>query len=111
MRTISPRHDLLYTDRTSSGLYLSLCTGEELNCRELLETLLAGYGRYARNAYDSMCRLENYGDTEGAETVHKVIPAVEKGLCFIELYIEGLALHMDVNRLPEWPVSAEDQKE
>ena len=111
MTTTSQQRDLPYPDQTNSGLYLSLCAGEQLNCLEHLETLLAGYGRYARDAYDSVCRLETFGDIESAKTVHKIIPALEKGLCFIELYIEGLALHMDVNRLPEWPVSADDRKE
>jgi len=41
------------------------------------------------------------------KVVQKLIAVAEKGLCFIELYLEGLALHMDRNRLPAWPVAAD----
>lgn len=90
---------------TDSNSFWRLYPDQELDCREHLEGLLAGYGHYARNAYDSISTLENTDDAESVKTVNKLITAAEKGLCFIEIYLEGLALHMDENRLPAWPVS------
>jgi DNA-binding ferritin-like protein len=92
---------------TDSNSFWRLYSDEELDCRERLEALLAGYGHYSRSAYDSIRSLERSGDVESIKVVQKLIAVAEKGLCFIELYLEGLALHMDGNRLPPWPVSAD----
>jgi len=89
--------------RTDSNTFWRLYPGHELDCRENLELLLAGYSHYARKIYESVRTLECIGDTESVEIVSRLIGAAEKGLCFIELYLEGFALHMDGERMPAWP--------
>jgi hypothetical protein len=98
---------LLPGRKTNLNLFWRLYPREELDCREHLEVLLAGYSHYVRNVYDSIRTLECVGDAESVEIANRLIAAAEKGLCFIELYLEGLALQMDGDRLPAWPVSAD----
>jgi len=89
--------------RTDSNTFWRLYPDDELDCRENLELLLAGYSHYARKIYESVRALECIGDTESVEIVSRLIGAAEKGLCFIELYLEGFALRMDGERMPAWP--------
>jgi hypothetical protein len=98
---------LLVSPTTTPNSFWRLYPAEELDCREHLEALLAGYSHFARNAYDSIRMLESAGDDKSAEVVTRIIATAEKGLCFIELYLEGMALRMDRNRLPAWPVSSD----
>jgi hypothetical protein len=95
--------------KTDSNAFWRLYSCEELDCRDHLELLLAGYSHFARNGYDSIRTLECAGDAESVELVSSLVAAAEKGLCFIELYLEGLALHMD-GRLPAWPISTDISK-
>jgi DNA-binding ferritin-like protein len=67
-----------------------------------LEALLSGYAHYARATSDSIEFLVRLGDTESAKVLERVAAVSDKGLWFIELYMEGLALHMDLGHLPSF---------
>jgi hypothetical protein len=68
--------------------------------RAHLESLLSGYAHYARTTSDSISMSEMLGDVESVKLLRKIFKAADRGIWFIEFYLEGLALHMDTGRLP-----------
>jgi len=50
------------------------------------------YARYVRTSSDALAKLERLDDLESARIVGIALAAAEKGLWFIEAYMEGVAL-------------------
>ena len=87
---------------TGSEFFWDLFRSDGSDCPAHLEALLSGYAHYARATCDSIAFLQLLGDAESARLLERVSAVAERSLWFIELYMEGLALHMDVGYLPEW---------
>ena len=78
---------------------------EESDCTTHLEALLSGFARYARRASDSVTFMELMGDVESLILLERISAVADRGIWFIELYMESLALHMDGEHLPEFTTS------
>ena len=76
------------------------------NCSSHLEALLSGYVRYARSTSESIAFLETLGDQESAQLLKAIFDAADRNIWFLEFYMEGLALRMDLERLPEFAPQA-----
>jgi hypothetical protein len=80
---------------------------EESDCATHLEALLSGFAHYARRVSDSVTFMELMGDVESLILLERISAVAERGMWFIELYMESLALHMDGEHLPEFTTSIE----
>lgn len=72
------------------------------DCPSHLEALLSGYAHYARQTSECIDLVRRLGDHETARVLRSVASAADNALWLIELYMEGLALHMDLGHLPEF---------
>lgn len=70
------------------------------DCGAHLEALLSGYAHYSRATCDSIAFLELLGDADSVRLLQKISTAADKAIWFVEIYMEGLALRMDLARLP-----------
>ena len=102
MRSLSP--ELVQFPRTEvePQAFWRLFRTDGSDCSGHLEALLSGYVHYARATSDSMNLLEMLGDTESVAAMKQIFGAADKGIWFIELYMEGLALRMDTAQLPKF---------
>ncbi|HEX4997662.1 MAG TPA: hypothetical protein VFY29_05525 [Terriglobia bacterium] len=96
-------------EKGSQRPYLHVIDGEDLNIHEQLEALLCGYARYERNIQEARISLERSGDMESVRLCDSLMGSVERALCYLEIYLEGLALnYTDPGRLPDFPVVSVD---
>ena len=86
----------------SESSFWRLFPTEESDCATHFEALLSGFARYARRASDSVTFMELMGDTESLILLERISAVADRGIWFIELYMESLALHMDSEHLPEF---------
>jgi DNA-binding ferritin-like protein len=100
LRSLSPGSVLPRQPRADSLRLWQLFDTDGSDCRAHLESLLSGYVHYARTTSDSISILEMLGEAEGVKLLRKIFKAADRGIWFIEFYLEGLALHMDTRRLP-----------
>ena len=105
--TLSP--DCASTRRSGDGheSFWQLFRTDGCDCSGHLEALLAGYVRYARATSDSIAFLQTLGDEESVELMKLTFDAADKSIWFLEFYMEGLALHMDLEHLPEFAPTIE----
>ena len=101
--SLSSAPALYRPDQSPSHSSWRLFSGDTSDCREQLESLLSAYAHYVRTTWDSITVLTRIGDVASVGALNLILAATEKGLWFIEIYLEGLALRMDCRRLPEWP--------
>src|SRR5438093_3892124 len=85
------------------GAYRRLFAGDDLSIGQRLESLLCGYAHYARSTSDAIATVERLSGADSVRVLKQVAAAVDKGLWFIEVYMEGLAIRMDSSRFPDWP--------
>jgi DNA-binding ferritin-like protein len=60
--------------------------------REQVRILLSGYVRYETRTVEAIRNLEWCGDFESSHLLHDVLEYIERCLCFLEMYLEELAL-------------------
>lgn len=70
---------------------------------EQIETLLIGYARLARETSEAIAVFERLFDQESIRLLNHAAAVVEKALCFLEMYLEGMASRVDTSNLPDWP--------
>ena len=88
----------------SESSFWRLFPTEESDCTTHLEALLSGFARYPRRACDSVTFMELMGDAESLILLERISAVADRGIWFIELYMESLALDMDGEHLPEFTV-------
>lgn len=101
------------TTAENSTLFWRFFRMDASDCAIHLQALLSSYVHFARGNDDSIAFLQVLGDTESVRLLERITDVAKRGIWFIELYIEGLALRMDTARLPEFnpvigvPIQAE----
>lgn len=83
-------------------VFWSLFPAGDADCRAHLEALVAGYARFMRFTSGILTALTPIADPEDVRIVERFAVAGNRGLWYLEIYLEGLALRMDQNRLPRW---------
>jgi hypothetical protein len=82
--------------------FWALFPTSDADCRSHLDALVAGYARFMRFTSDISAALNLLDDQEGVRILQHFTTAGNRGLWFLEIYLEGLALHMDESHLPPW---------
>ena len=100
--SLSPSSPPLQPAEGDSQRFWRLFRTDGPDCSGHLEALLSGYVHYARATSDSIAFLEMLGDADSVTLMQRIFDVADRGIWFIELYMEGLALHMDTGRLPEF---------
>ena len=100
--SLSPDYTHLQRPHTESEQFWQLFRIDGCDCSGHLEALLCGYVRYARATSDSIALLQTLGDEESVQLMQMMFDAADSGIWFLEFYMEGLALRMDLERLPEF---------
>jgi len=85
--------------------FWALCPEDGSDCRSHLEALVAGYARFLRSTSEIAATVNALADVESARILEGLAAIGNRGLWFLEIYLEGLALRMDEVRLPEWQKS------
>ena len=89
----------------SESSFWRLYQAEGSECVMHMEALLSGYAHYARRATDSVTFMQLLGDVESVILLERISAVADRGIWFIELYMESLALHVDSEHLPEFTTS------
>ena len=91
---------------TEQQVFWALFPEDGADCRSHLEALVAGYARFMRSTSEIAATVKALTDMESLRILEGLAAIGNRGLWFLEIYLEGLALRMDGVRLPEWPKSA-----
>ena len=91
--------DVREIDQTS---YWRLFPVDTDDLRDQLEALLWGYAHYARQTSEAYTKVREAGDLETSELLATIFKGVDRCLWFLEIHMEGLALRMDNEGLPDW---------
>jgi hypothetical protein len=83
-----------------------LTSGEGFDCVAHLATVLSAYLKYARATSESITFLEFLGDSDSVKIMRRISSVVDRGIWFLEIYMEGLSLHMDTSHLPKYVTAA-----
>jgi hypothetical protein len=102
LASLSPDYNHLQRPHTESEQFWQLFRIDGCDCSGHLEALLSGYVRYARATSDSIALLQTLGDEESVQLMNTMFDAADRSIWFLEFYMEGLALRMDLERLPEF---------
>jgi DNA-binding ferritin-like protein len=105
--TLSPGYAQPQRSHAEQESFWQLFRTDGSDCSGHLEALLAGYLRYARATSDSIAFLQTLGDEESVELMNLTFDAADRSIWFLEFYMEGLALRMDLEHLPEFAPTVE----
>jgi|SwirhirootsSR3_FD_contig_61_4250080_length_952_multi_6_in_0_out_0_2 DNA-binding ferritin-like protein len=73
---------------------------------EQFRYLVSAYVRYEKRTLEAIENLEWYGDVESWNLLRSILGYIERCLCFLEVYLEGLALNTDSRLMPQWTATA-----
>src|SRR5262245_10139691 len=100
--SLSPDHAPLQQSGVESQTFWQLFRTDGSDCSGHMEALLSGYVRYARATSDSLSILQALGDEQSAQLMKRLFDAADRNIWFLEFYMEGLALRVDLERLPRF---------
>jgi len=78
---------------------------ENRDCRAHLEALVAGYAGFMRSTSEIATTVKRFADVDSLQLLKDCEAVGNRGLWFLEIYLEGLAVGMDSSRLPRCPES------
>ena len=91
-----------------SAPYWRLFSADPADLHELLDSLVSGYARYARQTSEAIASLQRQGDLESLELLAIIFKSADRCLWFLEIYLEGSAFKTNSSRLPDWPAISAD---
>jgi hypothetical protein len=74
--------------------------GDATHCSEFLHSIQSAYAHCARTTAESMSAMAAVDDQESSAILRWISSTLKESLWFIEIYLEGLAVHMDCGQLP-----------